>query len=158
MTKGWGFFPSLIRHQIRPETLEPGGKEDPMPPTRRRALIVEDESVIGLSLETARRPRCRTPSLMSTFWCHGLNLMRREYKRADADQGPVWMIRSYRPIALCASIMYFMHSASLPAFIPALDLSSAALASFCFVGSVILAIISSICFICASVHSLLTPA
>src|SRR5262245_52510618 len=45
-----------------------------------------------------------------------------------------------------------MHSALLPAFIAAFDWSSAAVASFCLAGSVILAIIPSICFICSSLH------
>jgi hypothetical protein len=33
----------------------------------------------------------------------------------------VWLGSNYMPIALCASAIYFMHSALLPAFIAALD-------------------------------------
>ena len=54
---------------------------------------------------------------------------------------------SHMPIALWAASICFMHPALSPFFIAAFDMSRAAVASFCFVASVIFAIISSICFI-----------
>ena len=48
--------------------------------------------------------------------------------------------------------MCFMHASISPFFISALDMSRCVIASFCLAASVILAIISSICFIWASLH------